>query len=172
MISKLLVILFLVLSGFSVNEIRAQEGDGEMRPRPAGNANARRPNLLQELGLSADQVKQLRRINSQFQPQFRLAQRNLGDANRLLDEAVYSDEADDELIKSRMAAVQSAHSEMLKARTMMETSIRRVLTRPQLLRFRELRQRVQDRQNPGGGQPQRLPMRQQRNLPKPKIQPN
>jgi Spy/CpxP family protein refolding chaperone len=137
-----LLITFIFLFGaFSI--VPAQNGE---RPDQAFAPPPQRPNILQELGLSRDQIQELRRINTNQQPQLRQAQRNLKEANEALDEAIYADDTNDEIIKERVRAVQQAQSEVIKHRTFMEMSIRKVLTKPQLIKFRELRENFQRRQ--------------------------
>lgn len=101
----------------------------------------KRPKLLDELGLSREQVQQIRRINQERKPFMQEARRRLDEANRALDEAIYGDNiASDAEIQSRMREVQQAHAEVIKNRTISETAIRRVLTPAQVGRFRQLRQ--------------------------------
>jgi Spy/CpxP family protein refolding chaperone len=139
-----LLFAFILLFG-TFSMVSAQNGEPPPGAQPFA-APPERPNLLQALGLSRDQVQQLRRLNAELQPQMRQAQRNLKEANEALDEAIYGDDANEDLIRERIRAVQQAHGEVIRRRALMETSIRKILTRDQLVRFRELRQNFQKRQ--------------------------
>lgn len=139
---NLLFTMMFLLSAFST--IIAQ--NGEPPPNGQGFAPPPRPNLLQELGLTKAQIQQMRRMNSDLQPRMREAQRNLREANQALDEAIYADETSEEIIKERIRAAQQAQAEVLKNRVLMETSVRRILTREQLVKFREMRQQFAQKQ--------------------------
>lgn len=116
-------------------------------PEQAFVEGNRRPNLLGQLGLTKHQINELRRINIELQPRVREAQRNWREANLALDEAIYADDSNDEIIKERVKAAQIAHSELIRSRAMMEYSIRQILTKEQLIKFRGLRQEFKQRQN-------------------------
>ena len=108
--------------------------EANLPPQPS------RPSLVGELNLSGEQIDRLRRINRQFQPPLRQARLRMQAANQALDEAVYGGQ-DNAVIQSRLKEAQMAHSEWIKARTDSESAITAILTRNQLTRFRELRQR-------------------------------
>lgn len=148
-------------------------------PPPIGEgqpfASKRRPNLLQELGLNKNQIQQLRQINRELQPQMRQAQRNLREATQALDEAIYADESNDSLVQEKVKDLQMAQAEMIKNRTIMETSIRKILTREQLIKFRDLRQQFKpnnlnkklgNENNRTNEQPNQTPRRKLRQLQK------
>lgn len=133
-----------------------------------------RPNLLRELGLTQDQIRQIRRINAENKPLMNDAQRRLREANRDLDMAIYSDTVNDGEVAERLKTLQIAQAEVAKLRFGSELAIRKVLTQEQLVRFRELRQRFnqvrenlqrrmrnqeQRRQNQGPN-PRQIPPRQ------------
>lgn len=110
-----------------------------------------RPNLLRELGLTQEQVRQIRLINAENKDKMRDAQARLREATRSLDQAVYADALDEELLRTRLREVVEAQAEVTKLRAAAELAVRRVLTPEQLTRFREIRQRFiqlrQERQN-------------------------
>jgi Spy/CpxP family protein refolding chaperone len=134
-LQKLFFAVILVCGAFSF--AFAQNGE----PPPGDDfAPPRRPNLLQELGLSRDQIQQLRQINREWNPRKQQAQRAFQEAKRELDEAIYLDEANESIINQRKEAVKAAHSEFVNTQTTMQTLIRRILTNQQLARFRQLRQ--------------------------------
>ncbi len=144
-IGILFFIFEMVILVAAISEVSAQDGGQPPPPGNQFNAN-RRPNLLEALGLSKEQVKQLRQLNVSLQPQLRQSEFNLREAKQSLDEAVYGDESSDAMIQERLQSFQTAQAEVAKIRTMMETSIRKVLTREQLFKFRQLRQQFAQRQ--------------------------
>lgn len=120
-------------------------------PGPQGLPDAKqgppgRPNLLKELGLTPEQVQQIRKINGEFRLKMRDATQKFHEATRALDEAIYQDEASEATISARKTALQEAHQNMINARVATETAIRNVLTKEQLVKFRALRQQFQRRQ--------------------------
>jgi Spy/CpxP family protein refolding chaperone len=130
----------------------------EIRPTVAGPQRGdRRPNLLQELGLSAEQVQQIRQINRERRPESDAALKRLGDANRRLDEAIYADSVDENEVGIRLKEVQDAQAELASIRFMNELAIRNVLSPDQLVRFRDMRRQFaearerfrESRQGPG-----------------------
>jgi Spy/CpxP family protein refolding chaperone len=132
------------------------------RQRPEGQP-VDRPNLLRELELSPDQVRQIRLINQERKPQMDIAARRLRQANRALDEAIYSDTVNEQNFAARLAEFQAAQAQIARLRFESELNVRRVLTPEQLLRFRELRrrfaERFEDRPGPRSG-PERRRLRQ------------
>lgn len=134
-------------------------------PQGAQFVENRRPNLLQALNLTKEQMQQLRQLNANLQKDRQQAQRRFNQANKALDEAVYADELDENLVKERMNEVQQAHTELIRTRTMMDTSVRKILTKEQLVKFKRLRKQfMQNQRNPEGPPPnnqeQRRLMRQ------------
>ncbi len=136
--------LFLLLLALSA--IVASGAFGQDDPPADGGsqderANERRPNLLAELGLSREQIQQIRRMNQERRPTMMQAQRRMQEANRALDMAIYRDSVQDEEFQARLKDVQSAQAELARLRFESELSVRKVLTPEQLVRFREVRRR-------------------------------
>lgn len=128
---------------------------------PTDAKNTDRPNaqvrMLAELGLTREQIQQIRRINAERKPLIADAQIRLREANRELDRAIYSETASEDDIKLKMKDAQLAQAEVIKVRTMTEYLIRRVLTPEQLEKFRQLRERMMQRRSE--------PLENRRNLP-------
>ena len=101
----------------------------------------RRPNLLAELGLTREQVQQIRRLNQERRPVMQEAQRRMREANRNLDMAIYGDAVSDAEFQTRLKEFHSAQAELARLRFEGELSVRKVLTPEQLVRFRELRRK-------------------------------
>jgi Spy/CpxP family protein refolding chaperone len=102
----------------------------------------KRPNLLQALGLSTEQVQQIKKINKEQKPKMDSAQRNLRQTKKALDDSVYSEIIDDADIQAKIKAFQTAQIEVTGIKAETEVSIRKVLTTEQLVKFRELRIRL------------------------------
>lgn len=140
----------LLAAGLALaSTVTAQDGrpmDGPPRPddsRDAGRNPNMRSNALRQLGLSVQQIRQIRALNAQRGPMMQSAQQRFREANRALDEAIYADQIDEALIQERLRGVQLAQAEILKFRFMNELAVRRILTPEQLTRFREMRQRFE-----------------------------
>lgn len=141
-IKLLFTLLFLAL-GFSaakaqnVSDVQKQQFDEPERPQ-----------LLRELGLRPEQVRQIKMINGENREKMREANFRLREARKNLDAAIYSNNADAALVETRLREFQNAQAEIAKIRTMTEFAIRQILTPEQLVRFRELREKfVEFRQN-------------------------
>jgi len=137
---KLFLLLFtasLALSTGAYGQDGPPPDDGPHDDRP----DARRPNLLAELGLSREQVQQIRRMNQERRPAMMQAQRRMREANRDLDMAIYRDSVNDEEFQARLKEFQAAQSELARLRFESELSVRKILTPEQLVRFRDLRRR-------------------------------
>lgn len=136
--------------------------------RPAGEE---RPNLLTELGLSQEQVQEIRRMNQARRPLIEEAARKLREANRALDMAIYADQLNEDDIGARLKDFQLAQAEVQKLRFQGELELRKVLTPEQLTKFRSLRdqfgRRREMRQNRRRGvPPAQRPLNRIRQLPK------
>lgn len=134
----LVVTLFVALSSFAVKG--QQPKAAEPLATPAANQKAERPELLRQLGLSPEQVANIRRLNQDRKPIFEKAQLRLRDAVKSLDEAIYSDVLNEEDVAVKMREVQSAQADVQKLRYANELAVRKILTPEQLLRFRGLRE--------------------------------
>ena len=152
---KKLNLLTLIFVGLLLTvSFRAAKAQDETAPTdaPVQNFNKKpRPNLLAELELSPEQIRQIRRINREKQPLLREAQQRLGDAKRSLDQAIYADTVDESDIQTKLKAVHMAQAEVFKIRSTTEFAVRKILNPEQLVKFREVRQRfmqtIENRQN-------------------------
>ncbi len=133
---------------------------------PPGQAmppDERRPSLLQELGLSREQIQAVRRMNQARKPVEETARKRFQDANRALNMAIYADTVDDADFKSKLSEFQAAQAELARIKFHSELAVRKILTPVQLVRFRELRRRfaearedMRDSEPPAGRPIQRL----------------
>ncbi len=140
-------LLFLAFVLAPIVAVTAQESiDGPMagpnRPRDF------RTNALRQLGLSRDQLQRIRRLNRERAPLINTAQMRLREANRALDESIYSDNASDSEFQARLKDFQMAQAEVVKIRFMHEFGVRQILTREQLMRFRQIRRRFEESRMP------------------------
>lgn len=124
-----------------------------------------RPNLLRELGLTREQVQQIREINQSNRQDLRAAQQKVGEARRDLDVAIYAEKADDANVQIKLREFQDAQADAARLRANIEYQIRKVLTPEQLIRFRELREKFErfrnNRQENRGQNPNQFRMRNQ-----------
>ena len=142
-----LFLFVLITAAATASALNAQDGPppGE---GPRDERGEGRPNLLAELGLSPEQVQQIRRTNQQRRPAMEQAKRRMHLANRALDMAIYRDTVNDEEFQTCLKEVQAAQSDLARLRFENELSVRRVLTPDQLVRFRDIRRRFEEqRQN-------------------------
>lgn len=128
--------LIVLFAGFTVT--KAQNGEP-----PIEEAALRPGDWLQSLNLSNEQKQQLRRINVEWSPRLKRAQKQFKDAQRELNESIYRDDLNDSLIQEKMGVLQNAHSELIRTRTVMQTMIRRVLNNDQLAKFRRFREQAE-----------------------------
>lgn len=137
------LIFLAVLTAFSFSNAKAQNAPAQTDAQDGKAAGNRRAELLDELGLSPEQMQQFRRINGEKRPAMRAAQQRFKEANRALDQAVYADAPDESAIQMRIKDVQAAQGEVIKIRSLTELAVRRILTAEQLTRFREVRRRFE-----------------------------
>jgi Spy/CpxP family protein refolding chaperone len=146
---RILSLLFMTAAfmAFSSGSAFSQDGavDGPPDARPDDRFPDMRMNMLRQLGLSRPQIQEIRLINMRRKPLMDAAQKQFHDANRRLDEAIYSDSYQENDVAARIKDVQLAQNEITKLRFESEIAIRKVLTPDQLNRFRELRQQFEIR---------------------------
>lgn len=155
--SLIIVACLLIFSAVFVNAQDVQDRPNNERP----NIQPRR--LLEQLGLSREQIQQIRRINQEKQPLMKAAQEKLREANRALDLAVYAETSNEEEVKNRLKDVQTAHAEVLRIRTVMEFEVRKVLTAEQLAKFLDLREELMQRMEERKQQNENRPNQQRNN---------
>jgi Spy/CpxP family protein refolding chaperone len=135
-----LFILATVIGAFAQETKPAEQPDGTAQPvQQQEDRNA----FLKEIGLTPDQIRQIRRLNMDRKATMQAAQQRMREANRLLDEAIYSDQLNESDVQLRMKDAQAAQAEVFRLRSTNELAIRRILTSEQLVRFREMRQQFE-----------------------------
>lgn len=147
---RYLKLFLILLTGLLIASAPAygQDVPPPGNPEHQDRREDRRPNLLAELGLSPDQVQQIRRMNQERRPAMMEGQRRMREANRNIDSAIYGETISDADFQSRLKEFQEARAELDRLRFEGELSVRKVLTPEQLIRFREIRRRFAEaRQN-------------------------
>lgn len=160
-LARTFFLILMAAIGVSAQETKPDEAPPE-NDRPGMNQpQDPRFNLLRQLGLSREQIQRIRRMNAARRPLIEAAQTRFREANRSLDEAIYSDTVSEDEIRARLKDVQLAQAEMIRIRSMDELAVRRLLTPEQLVRFRELRARFdRTREDFQTGRPMRKNMPQ------------
>lgn len=139
-----LILLMVAIFVFSTI-IAAQDGEpAEAQSREMqSEGEPQRRDVLRQLGLSRDQIQQIRRLNVETRPVMQSAQRRFRMAMRALDGAIYADQVNEADVQARLQEFHNAQAEVARVRFMKELAHRRILTADQLLRFRELRQKFE-----------------------------
>jgi Spy/CpxP family protein refolding chaperone len=168
-INYLSLILTLALTVLAFTSVNAQDEFAPENKR--ANQGARPFKIMQELGLTPEQIQQIRAINRERKPFMKDAQQRWQTARRSLDAAIYADDSSDEQVKQLTKEAIAAQGEWLKERTLTEYLIRKVLTPEQLVKFRQLRAEQMERnrefkqENPNNEPPRRMNRFQQRKNP-------
>jgi Spy/CpxP family protein refolding chaperone len=149
------LIFAALMTVFAFSGVKAQDGTPTADAAQNLTEPVRPIRILQELGLSQEQIQQIRRINAARKPIMQEAQRKRQMANRNLDLAIYADNTTEEEIKARLREAQLAHNEFMQARALTEYLIRKVLTPEQLQKFRQLREEFLLQMNNPNNQRQR-----------------
>lgn len=137
---KLISLLAMLL--LSPIFVLAQDEPRPEDPRSQfGDPNLARPNLLRALGLSREQVQQIRRIKAEHQPLRQAARQKIGEAMRNLDHAIYSDSMNEKEVEQRLKEFQMAQAKLAKINFLDELAVRKLLRPDQLVIFRELRRK-------------------------------
>lgn len=156
---KFLFTIFILFFCFGI--VPAQDNFDDDNQPP--NEKRERPNLMRELDLTQEQIREIRTINQSNRQDIRAAQAKVVEARRNLDQAIYSENPDEATVKLRLKDFQDAQAEIARIRALTEFSIRKILTPEQLVRFRELRQQFEQMRRERREQnPNPLRMRQMR----------
>lgn len=151
-----LTMLFIFLLAISTSRVFAQTpGEG---PPPEAGQDDQTQDWKGALNLTPDQVGKIRSILEEKKLERQTARRRLNQAQRALDQAIYSDDATEAVIEQRAREVAEAQAAEVRLRAITELNIRRVLTPEQLSTFRRIRQermRTQREQRLENGNQQR-----------------
>jgi Spy/CpxP family protein refolding chaperone len=131
-------LFFLLLLVISSSEKALAQTPGE--PSPEAVQDDQTQNWQGALGLTPDQVGRIRSILQEKKVERQAIGQRLKQAQRALDEAIYSDNATEAVIEQRAREVAEAQAAQIHLRAVTELNIRRVLTPEQLTKFRTIRQ--------------------------------
>jgi Spy/CpxP family protein refolding chaperone len=137
------IILSLLLFNYSPAHAQTQDEGPVSGPEAGQDASGqrdRRRNLMRRLNLTPDQIERIRVIREENKEEWLAARQRLRQAQRALDEAIYTDNADEAIIEERAREAATAQAALVRMRALTELKIRRVLTREQLITLRNLRQ--------------------------------
>ena len=135
----ILLITVLLLSLTAVAQVNTPTSQNSFdKPEKDGRGGM----IARELGLTEEQQVQIRKINRRQRQHLRVAQMRLRTARAAADLAIYDDVFDEALVGERIKEVAMAQAEITKIRMMSEVAVRNVLSPEQLVKFRDLRERV------------------------------
>jgi periplasmic protein CpxP/Spy len=135
--ATMLMLSLLLLAATSSRALAQNAGEGA---QAEVGQNERDGNWATALNLTPDQVAQIRAIRQQNRADWQAARQRVRQAQRALDQSIYSDDASEAVIEERAREVAEAQAAEVRLRAMTELSIRRVLTPEQLQTFRTIRQ--------------------------------
>lgn len=150
---KIFLFAVLIVGGFSAVLAQDNPPPQDANRPPVDQKQDRqmkRPDLLRILGLTPEQMQQVRKMNRERKPLLDAAMVRLRNANRALDEAIYADNLDETVFQASLKELQLAQADAARLRFLNELGIRKILTPEQLARFRQLRKQFAppDREGP------------------------
>ena len=151
-------ILFWVspAAGQGLRPVNTSQAENAQKAGPTRD----RADLLQELGLTPEQLEEMRRINQERRPAEIAARQRFQDATRTLNIAIYSESVDEVGFESSLKEFQAAQADLARIKFTRELAIRKILNTEQLLKFRELRRRFAEER--GNGRSRFQPLRRMR----------
>ena len=164
--SQFLVFAFILSAALFVQAQDSPPLPGKEMPPMQGQHKKPGKFLLQQLDLTREQIQQIRSINHETRDSMREAGQSERRARAALDQAIYSETANEAEVDQRIKEFAQAQSELTRLRLKTEFRIRQVLNAEQLVRFRELRQRSGEEMRPRGDRPFPPPNRPGRGFPR------
>src|SRR5687767_304009 len=126
--------VLLLFSCMTVGPVCSAQDDNLTSAPPQGSAargvRAERRggrDLLSRLNLSPAQLARIREIRQQNEGEARLLGQRARQTRRALDEAIYSDNADESMIEERTREAAAAQAAIVRRRALTELQVRRVL---------------------------------------------
>jgi Spy/CpxP family protein refolding chaperone len=130
--------LFILLLAISSSEALAQNpGDAPQGDQAQAGQDG---DWRTALNLTPEQMAKIRAIREQNRTEGQPIRRRVNQAQRALDQAIYSDNVNEAEIEQRARELAEAQAAEVRMRAMTELNIRRVLTPEQLNVFRTIRQ--------------------------------
>ena len=130
------MLTLLLLAGSAAHSASAQTAD----ETPEAEQSGQESNWRTLLNLTPEQLRQIRVIRRENRLEWQAARQRLLEARRSLDQAIYSDDANEAAVEQRAREVAEAQAAEVRLRALTELSIRRVLTPEQLNTFRTIRE--------------------------------
>ena len=124
---------------FLLGVILAASGLGYSQEPPAVQQS---PDSIEQLRLSPEQRQRIRAIREQTKTDRIAVNQRLRESNIALEQALDSDNLDENLVEQRIREVNAAQGAQLRMRIQNEVQIRRVLNPEQIATWRLLRQRT------------------------------
>ena len=150
------LILFILLLVVSSTQVWAQNPSDS--PQEEQAQGAQDSDWRTALNLSPEQMAKIRAIREHNKVEGQSIRRRVNQAQRALDQAIYSDNANEAEIDQRARELAEAQAAEIRMRATTELNIRRVLTPEQLNTFRTIRQermrQAQIRRRMENGNPQ------------------
>src|SRR5258708_8241524 len=103
-------------------------GQESSQTQPQLPPNTQPGDLISHLNLSPEQLEKIKAIGAEQRAERQSATRRIKDAERLLDDAIYVDNADESEITARAKEVAGARAEEVRLQAIREERIRRILT--------------------------------------------
>lgn len=150
---KLILLTVFVLAGLTSVLAQDNPPPDANRPPQGQGPQMKRPNLMRLLGLTPDQMQQIKRMNQERKPLMDAAMVRVRNANRALDEAIYAENLDEGTFQASLKELQLAQADAARLRFLNELGVRKILTPEQLARFRELRQKFAPPRDANGPSP-------------------
>jgi Spy/CpxP family protein refolding chaperone len=131
-------VLFILLLAVSARQVLAQ--NPAESPQGDQVQGAQDSDWRTALNLTSDQMAKIRAIREQNKVEGQSVRRRVNQAQRALDQAIYSDNVSEAEVDQRARELAEAQAAEVRMRATTELNIRRVLTPEQLNTFRTIRQ--------------------------------
>jgi Spy/CpxP family protein refolding chaperone len=149
--------LFLIFSMVHAPaQLRQRPLERNQKQRPARPMIGNRPipmNLLRRIGITQEQLRQIRQIRRNNDDQIVAVGRRLREARRALEQAMIKEPFDEALVKRRAEELAQAQAEAVRLQAEIRAQIRKILTPEQVNRLMELEREYRQRQSQQDNQP-------------------
>jgi Spy/CpxP family protein refolding chaperone len=156
-VKHLALCLFLILSTASAPaQVRQRPLGRNQKLRPAQPMIGNRPipmNLLRRIGITQEQLRQIRQIRRDNDDRIVAVGRRLREARRALEQAMVKEPFDEAVVKRRAEELAQAQAEAVRLHAEIRAQIRKILTPEQVNRLLELEREYRQRQSQQDDQP-------------------
>jgi Spy/CpxP family protein refolding chaperone len=144
---QLIIVLVLIATPvFGIAQERSGRPSGEKSER-GDRKDGHRFSLLRQLNLTNEQKQEIHRIRKASAENWRNTDNERKRAQIALDEAIYADTVDQNLVEQRARELGRLKGEVTRMQAMIELQIRKVLTTEQLNIMRNLRKQITEKQH-------------------------